>query len=492
MTDTACAELFAFQRETEALGQVMGRLGWDQETVMPEGAGEQRAEEMAALAGVLHRRKTDPRIGDWLAMASPSDMVEARQVELIRHGFEKTSRVPEALTAALAGTTSRAHRAWARARAADDFAGFAPMLDEVLRLTRERAEALAGNGPLYDALLDDYEPGATSAELEAMFSALRPRLVALRERVLGAERQPPALSGDFSEAGQLGLSAELARAFGYDTHHGRIDKAVHPFSSGSGLDVRITTRTVPHEPFNCFYSTVHETGHACYEQGIDRAYLLTPIGQGVSMGVHESQSRIYENQLGRGRPFTGWLYGRMREVFGDFGVADAEAFYAAVNRVSSGYIRTEADEVHYNLHVLLRFDLERDLIDGRLAVADLQEAWNARFEKDFGVAVDRPSNGVLQDVHWSAGLFGYFPTYTLGNVYAACLNAALRRDVPDLDAALAEGDTSPATDWLRERIHRHGGLYRPREVIARAVGGEPDEGPLLDYLEAKFSGLYGL
>ncbi len=491
MTD-ACAELFAFQRETEALGQVMGRLGWDQETVMPEGAGEQRAEEMAALAGVLHRRKTDPRIGDWLEMARPADMVAARQIELIRHGFEKTSRVPEALTSALAGTTSRAHRAWARARAADDFAAFAPMLDEVLRLTRERAEALAGNGPLYDALLDDYEPGATSAELESMFSALRPRLVALRGRILGAERQPPALSGDFSEAGQLGLSAGLARAFGYDTHHGRIDKAVHPFSSGSGLDVRITTRTVPHEPFNCFYSTIHETGHACYEQGIDRTYLLTPIGQGVSMGVHESQSRIYENQLGRGRPFTGWLYGRMRDVFGDFGVADADAFYAAVNRLQNGFIRTEADEVQYNLHVMLRFDLERALIAGDLAVADLEGAWNDRFKADFGFAVDKPSNGCLQDVHWSVGLFGYFPTYSLGNVYAGCLHEALRKALPDLDSQLTQGDTTGATAWLRAHVQQHGGLYRPREVIARASGMEPSEAPLLAYLRDKFGRIYGL
>ena len=195
--------------------------------------------------------------------------------------------------------------------------------------------------------------------------------------------------------------------------HGRVDKAVHPFSSGSGLDVRITTRTSPHEPFNCFYSTIHEVGHAAYEQSINRDYLLTPLGSGVSMGVHESQSRIYENQIGRCRAFTGWLYGEMRDVFGDFGVGDEDAFYASVNRVSNGYIRTEADELQYNLHVLLRFDLERALMSGDLLVRDLEAAWNDRFEADFGFAVDRPSNGVLQDVHWSVGLFGYFPTYSL-------------------------------------------------------------------------------
>ena len=492
MTD-ACTELFAFQRETEALGQVMGRLGWDQETVMPEGAGEQRAEEMAALAGVLHRRKTDPRIGDWLEAARPADMVAARQVELIRHGFEKTSRVPEALTAALAGTTSRAHRAWARARAADDFAAFAPMLDEVLRLTRERAEALAGNGPLYDALLDDYEPGATSAELESMFGALRPRLVALRERVLGAERQPPAMSGDFAEAGQLGLSAELARAFGYDTLHGRIDKAVHPFSSGSGLDVRITTRTVPHEPFNCFYSTIHETGHACYEQGIDRAYLLTPIGQGVSMGVHESQSRIYENQLGRGRAFTGWLYARMRDVFGDFGVGRRRCllcrrqpgvFGVYPHRGGRGPLQPPRPSA-------LRSGARPDRRAPRRGgpARGLERAVREGLRRGGRPAVEwRPAGRPLV-----GGAVRLFPDlHARQRLCRVPERSPAARCAGPRRAALAEGDTAPATDWLRERIHQHGGLYRPREVIARAVGGEPDEGPLLDYLEAKFSGLYGL
>ncbi|MEO0655246.1 MAG: carboxypeptidase M32, partial [Pseudomonadota bacterium] len=353
-------------------------------------------------------------------------------------------------------------------------------------------EALAEGGDVYNALLQDYEPGTTADEIEAIFAALRPGLVSLRERILGSSVQPSQLDAEFPEDGQLALSAELATAFGYDTAHGRIDKAVHPFSSGSGLDVRITTRTAPHDPFNCFYSTIHEVGHAAYEQGVDRAYLLTPLGRGVSMGVHESQSRIYENQLGRSRAFTGFLFARMIATFGDFGISDADAFYGAVNRVAPGYIRTEADEVHYNLHILMRFDLERALMAGDLSVADLPGAWNDRFKADFGVAVDRPSNGCLQDVHWSVGLFGYFPTYSLGNVYAGCLHAALRRDLSHLDAELAEGHTASATDWLRDNLQRHGGLYTPRDVIERATGQAPDVAPLLDYLETKFSELYRL
>ncbi len=489
---SAYDELMAFQSETEALSQIAGRLGWDQETMMPRGAADQRAAEMAAIEGVLHARRTDARVGDWLDAAEPVDDVARAQLRHIRRSYTRTMKVPAKLAADLARLTSKAQGIWAEARAAEDVAAFLPTLKEVVTLKREEAAALADGGDLYDALLDDYEPGATGASLSAVFNALRPRLVELRERVLGSAAQPDPLHGDYPVEPQLALASKLAETFGYDTNHGRIDGVVHPFCSGNGLDVRITTRTSVQDPFNCFYSTVHETGHAAYEQNIDRAYLLTPLGAGVSMGVHESQSRIYEKQLGRSRAFTGWLFGQMRDGFGDFGVADEDAFYATVNRVHSGYIRTEADEVHYNLHVLLRFDLERALMAGDLEVADLEAAWNDRFKADFGLAVDTPSNGVLQDVHWSVGLFGYFPTYTLGNVYAGCLYEALRVAVPGLDDQLARGNTMAATDWLRDNVQCHGGLYEPREVITRATGAEPLEGPLLAYLEAKFGALYGV
>jgi carboxypeptidase Taq len=492
----AYAELMARQRVTEALGQVAGRLGWDQETVMPRGAAAQRAEETAAMEAVLHARRTDPALGDLLQAAraevAPEDTVAAAQLRLIGRSYDRARKVPAELAAELARTTSLSQGVWAEARAAEDWEAFAPTLARVVDLRREEAAALAEGGDAYDALLDDYEPGATGAELQRMFDALRPRLVALRERVLGAERTPAVLQGPFDEALQMQLGREMAESFGYDFRRGRLDKAVHPFSSGSGTDVRITTRTAPNDPFNCLYSVIHEVGHAGYEQGIDDAYLLTPVGQGVSMGVHESQSRIYENQLGRSRAFTSHVFGRMQALFGGAAGADAEAFYATVNRVAPGYIRTEADEIHYNLHILMRFDLERALIGGSLSAADLPEAWNARFEADFGLAVDRPSHGCLQDVHWSVGLFGYFPTYTLGNLYAGCLYKALRRDVPELDERLAAGDTAPATEWLRARLQRHGGLRPPRETVEHACGFAPDAEPLLAYLEEKFGGLYGV
>jgi carboxypeptidase Taq len=488
---TAFQDLMQFQRETEALGQVMGRLGWDQETVMPPGAAEQRSEEMGALETVLHARRTDPRLGEWLAAAEPEDEAGHAALRHIRRSHTRHARVPARLAAEIARVTSRAQGIWAEARRADDVAAFLPTLAEVVRLRREEGAAIADGGDVYDALLEGYEPGTTAAELQAMFGALRPRLVALRDRIRGAAPSPE-VAGTFPEDGQMALAREVADAFGYDWSRGRLDKAVHPFSSGSGADVRITTRTSLTDPFNCIYSTIHEVGHATYEQGIAPEHRLTPLGQGVSMGVHESQSRIYENQLGRSRAFTGWLFGRMRDLFGDLGVADEEAFHAAVNRVHEGFIRTESDEVQYNLHVLLRFDLEQALMRGDLAVGDLEAAWNDRFLADFGFPVDRPSNGMLQDVHWAVGLFGYFPTYSLGNVYAGCLHEALREAVPDLDDHLARGDARPATAWLRERLQRFGGLREPRETVAFAAGREPSEAPLLDYLEAKFGAIHGL
>ncbi|WP_299864246.1 carboxypeptidase M32 [uncultured Roseobacter sp.] len=490
---TAYDALMTYTRETQALAQIAGRLDWDQETMMPRGAAPQRGEECAAIAGVLHARRVDPQVADWLAALEGEDLDAQALAQLrhIRRSYDRASKVPAALAAKIARLTSEAQGIWAEAREADDFAAFAPTLQEVIALRREEGQALADGGNVYDALLADYEPGTTGAELEAMFGALRPELAALRAAVLDAEA-PAKLSGNFDEAAQMKLTRKLAKTFGYDMTHGRVDKAVHPFSSGSGLDVRITTRTSATDPFNCFYSTIHEVGHAAYEQNIHRDYLLTPLGQGVSMGVHESQSRIYENQIGRSRAFTGWLYGEMRDAFGDFGIKDEEAFYGTVNRVSDGYIRTEADELQYNLHVLMRFDLERALMSGDLQVDDLEAAWNDRFEADFGFAVDKASNGVLQDVHWSVGLFGYFPTYSLGNVYAGCLHEAMRAALPDLDSQLAQGDTSGATAWLRENVQTHGGLYEPRDVIAKARGAAPSEAPLLAYLKEKFTGIYGL
>lgn len=489
---TVFEELVAYQRDTEALAQIAERLSWDQETVMPPGAAEQRGEEMAVIEGLLHARRTDPRLADWLARARAPDAAGNRMLDLISRDFLIAARVPARLASELARLSSVGQQIWAEARASEDVARFLPVLRQIVALVREKAQALADGGDPYDALLDWYEPGADAATLGAMFAQMRPRLVALRDAALGASRQPPRIRGQFPRDGQLAMARELADAFGYDWTRGRLDLSVHPFSSGSGNDVRITTRVAEDAPGNCFYSTIHEVGHACYELAIEPAYRFTPLGRGVSMGVHESQSRFYENQLGRSRAFTGWMHDRVRDRFGDPGTGGRDGFYAAVNRIETSYIRTESDEVQYNLHVMLRFGLERDLIAGRIGADDLEEAWNTRFLADFGYPVDRPSNGMLQDGHWSGGSIGYFPTYSLGNLYAGCLHQALRADLPDLDAELAQGRTAAATAWLRERLQRYGGLRTPEATVIHACGFTPSAEPLLAYLEAKFGEIYGL
>ena len=487
--------LMEYQHQTEALSKIAARLDWDQETMMPSGAISDRAQESAALEKTLHARRSSSKLGELLAAARQTKLAgsELRQVQLIEKSYQRNCKVPAEISVALAGLTSKSQHIWAQARADEAVEDFTPILAEVVALRQQEAAALAdGTGlSLYDALLKDYEPDGSTAEISKMFEALRSPLVALRSAVLECPPAPE-LQGKFDPQLQLKLSQELAECFGYNMACGRIDRAVHPFCSGTGADVRITTRTDSSDPLGCFYSTIHEVGHGNYEQNIDQSYAFTPIGHGCSMGVHESQSRICENQLGRSEAFTSFLYGRMRDAFGSFGVASERQFYQAVNRVSRGYIRTEADELQYNLHVMMRFDLERDLISGQLAVSDLEAAWNDRFLSDFGYAVDRPSHGMLQDVHWSIGLFGYFPTYSLGNVYAGCLYESLTSARPNLDTDLASGNLGPACAWLKQNVQQYGNLLPAHELMTAACGEAPSEAAFLRYIEAKFSDLYDL
>ena len=481
-------------REIGALESAAGLIGWDREVMMPRAGADRRAEEAGALEAVLHERRAGARLGDLIADAEadgPADDTARAQIRLARRMHTRARALPEGLSARIARVTSRAMGLWAEARAGDDPARFLPALEEIITLKREEAGALSAalDRPPYDALLDDFEPEARAGDIAALFDGLRGPLSDLLARV--GDGHAPRLSGHFPAEAQRALARELAENFGYDAARGRLDVSTHPFTSGGGTDVRITTRLDESDPLNCLYSTLHEAGHGVYEQTVDPALALTPAGTGASMGVHESQSRIFENQLGRAPAFTRWLHGRMVEVFATSGAEDAEAFTRAVNRVAPGFIRTEADEVSYNLHIFLRFDLERALIGGVLAVRDLEEAWNARMAQDFALSVPRPALGFLQDIHWSVGLFGYFPTYALGNVYAGCLHAALRADLPDLDASLARGDPSPATGWLAERVQRHGAVTPPRPLIERATGTPVAPEPLLGYLEAKFGGAKG-
>ncbi len=492
---SAFLNLAAYHKDTVALEHIAGRLGWDQETMMPSGSIGDRVEEFAAIAKVLHARRSSTELEELLAKAAVEnlDAEQMRQITLIRERFEHTKKVPEVLVIALARLTPKAHKIWIEAREENDFSIFKPVLADVIKNTRHLGMALSEGTEQapYDALLRRYEPDGSSEIITEMFTELRRPLVALRTAVLDRPA-PPELNQSFDPEKQMHISHILAKSFGYDFSRGRIDKAVHPFSSGSSSDVRITTRTREHDPMNCFYSTIHEVGHGSYEQNIDASYAFSALGKGCSMGIHESQSRIYENQLGRSRGYTGFLFRLMKDTFGDFGVRDEDSFYKIVNRVSHGYIRTEADELQYNLHIMLRYDLERALISGDLDVEDLESAWNERFEADFGFKVDKASHGVLQDVHWSEALFGYFPTYSLGNVYAGCLFEKMTEDLPNLESDLEKGDPSRATDWLKAALQRHGSRYPAEELMSKACGTAPSVGPLVKYIERKFSEIYDL
>ncbi|MEL6476367.1 MAG: carboxypeptidase M32 [Pseudomonadota bacterium] len=479
-------------KQTSALSQAAGLLSWDQETMMPPKGGAIRAEQAGALAHVIHERKADPRIADWAATIDRATLsaFDRRNVEEALRAHDRANRIPARLAEATAIAASEGQRIWARARAERDFAAFAPALKRNIDLARERAACLSVEGAApYDALLDEFEPGMRSAELWPMLEGMRPRLKALREKIADRPR-PDALTGAFPAAAQMRLAAQIARQIGYDFEAGRLDKAAHPFSSGAVGDARITTRTDEADPFGCVYSTIHEVGHALYTLGAVDPFL--PAADYCSMGVHESQSRFWENQIARSRPFADWLYPAMCEAFGAMNLEGPEPLYRAVNLVQTGFIRTEADEVHYNLHILLRFELERELIAGDLEVEDLEAAWNTRFLRDFGLEVPDPTLGVLQDVHWSVGLFGYFPTYSLGNIYAACLDEAMRAVLPERDALIRTAQMAPILAWMREKIHSQGRLYAAPQLIEQATGKRPTPEPLLVYLEAKFGALYDL
>lgn len=494
-------DLMAHMRQLLALERVQALLSWDQETMMPAGGAAARAEHVAAVEAAAHRLRTDPRMADWLgaleAVEPGADPVADANIREARRIHDRATRIPESLATALAHATARGQGIWAAARRANRFADFAPVLTEIVDMKRREARCLAGPGAgadaLYDALLDDFEPGARGAELAEMFASLRPALTSLRERIADrvAGRGNAPEPEPISETAQIALSRRLCEVSGYDWETGRLDRSEHPFSSDFGAgDVRITTRARRAAPWECLFATMHELGHALYHLGIDPALAFTPAGRSASMGIDESQSRLWENQIGRSRAFCTWLAPEIAQAGG--GPADPDLLHASVNRVAPGFIRTEADEVHYNLHIALRLELERALIAGDLDVADLEAEWRVRFGRAFGAEPPDAARGVLQDVHWAVGLFGYFPTYALGNIYGAAVAAAMRCDLADLDHHLGAGDLAPARSWLRDKIHRHGRVKTPGRIVRDVTGARPAAEPLLAYLEEKYAALYGL
>ncbi|MEZ5990339.1 MAG: carboxypeptidase M32 [Planctomycetota bacterium] len=498
---TAYDKLIAKTRERHLLGSTAQLLGWDQQALMPEQGIEFRARQLQLLARLVHRMLTDPELGDLLAAANDElagaapESVEAVNVRELQRLWDRSTRVPEDLVAELSEVESLAQHEWAKARAADDFARFLPWLERLVTLERRKAEALGvpEGGELWDALGDLYETGMRAAALESLFRSLRQELVGLLEE-LRAGGTPPARSLDvpLPIEDQRRFVRFASEAIGFDYTRGRLDVSTHPFCSGSQpRDVRLTTRFTEDELFDALYSTLHESGHGIYEQGLRYEHAGTPMGLAVSLGVHESQSRLWENTVARSRAFWDWLTPRLGGFFGArLAGWSAEDLWRAANIVQPSLIRVEADELTYNLHVMVRFELELLLFRGELEPRDVPAAWNERYRDYLGIEVPDDRRGCLQDVHWSAGLFGYFPTYTLGNLYAAQLYAKAEAELGPQAERFREGDFTTLRTWLGERVHRQGQRWLAPDLVREVTGADPDPAYLITALRTKLRDVY--
>ena len=497
----AYAWLRANSQEKSILSSIGELLAWDQRTVIPTGGHAHRARQLALVAKLVHQRGSDPRIGELLAIvdgsalsASPSSP-EAINIREWRRRYERARKVPERLIVELAEAAALGESAWEHARPNNDWASFAGHLTRLVQLKREVASALGYQHEPYDALLEDYEPGLTTQQIEALFGVLRPALVALLARIRGARRRPnPAvLRGRFPRSKQEALGREAARRIGYDFTRGRLDSSAHPFTMSAGPnDVRITTRYDQRYFPTAFFATLHEAGHALYEQGLPAEHAGTPIGEPASLGIHESQSRLWENLVGRSVSFWRYFLKRAQGHCAALAGVSLDEFVFAINGVEPSLIRVEADEVTYNLHIVLRFELELLLLRGDLTVADLPAAWDEKMRSLLGILPPDAASGVLQDVHWASGAFGYFPTYTVGNLAAAQFFKQAQRDLGDLDRLFAIGDFAPFLDWLRRHVHIHGGRFWPRDLLRHVTGEDLSPAGLIEHLGEKYTRLYKL
>lgn len=468
-----CAAL----RDLDHLGSI---LGWDQEVLMPAAAAESRAQALATLARVTHERSVDPALLDLLgelrSRASELEPEQQRAVALAWRRVRPASQIPAELAAEFALTKARALEAWRAARQASDFEAFRPWLEQLVALARRTAEATRAGGGLYDALLDTYEPDARSAVVLPLLEDLARLSAPLLERVRAAagSQRTKVARRRYPLADQQAFVLEVLGRMGFDFERGRLDRSTHPFCGGNGpTDVRLTTRHAEKDLRVGLYGAIHEAGHGLYEQGLDPARSRSILGGAVSMAIHESQSRLWENLVGRSRAFWKFWWKPLKRRFPQATQGyKSEDMWRAVNAIEPSFIRVEADELTYNLHILLRTRLEEGLISGSLAVADLPEAWNQGMRDLLGLEVDNDAQGCLQDIHWSMGAFGYFPTYSLGNLYAAQFMEAAREELGDLDAAFASGEFLPLRRWLQREIHRHDQLETPAELVQR-ISGRP-------------------
>jgi carboxypeptidase Taq len=502
---TKLDELRALLGEISDLGRARALLAWDERTQMPAGGAPARAEQLATLARVRHQRLISAELGRLLDEAAaeveglPYDSTEASLVRVTRRQWEKARRVPADLRAEMTRAASVSEHAWVGFRERSDFDGLLPHLRRNVELRRRYAECFDGFPGFehpYDPFLDDFEPGMTTPEVGRFLAELRDGIRPLVAEVSsrGDAVDDSCLHGDFPVDAQERLASEVVVALPLEDRAWRLDSTVHPFATAISLsDIRITTRFDAEYIGAALWAVIHEAGHGMYENGIPRELSRSPLASPASLGFHESQSRMWENWVGRGRPYLEHLHPRLRELFpGRFGSVDVEQLYRAANKIEPSLIRVEADQVTYNLHIALRFELELEIFEGGLDLADLPEAWNARTAEYLGIDVPDDAHGVLQDPHWVAGSFGYFPTYSLGNVIAAQLWDAVTAALPDLDGQIGRGELVPLRDWLREHLHRHGNKFMSRELIERVVGGPMDVQPYLRQLRARAAEIYGI
>jgi carboxypeptidase Taq len=487
--------------EIADLNHAAALLGWDQQTYMPRKAAESRGNQLATLSRISHEKFTSEEIGALIEAAKQEtasmdpDSDEARLVEVVSRDYEKATRVPAEFVARFAQVTSAAHEAWAEARSKSEFPVFQPHLEKILEMQKEFISFFPPKDHPYDTLLDMFEPGMTTAEVREIFDILRKEQVPLLQAITEKPQVDDSfLHLHFDEKEQEAFGVAVVTKFGYDWDRGRQDRSAHPFTTSFSIDdVRITTRFMEDFLPSALFGTMHEAGHAMYEQGVNHAFERTPLEGGTSLGVHESQSRLWENLVGRSLPFWEHFYPDLQARFpSQLGNVDLQTFYKGINKVEPSLIRVEADEATYNLHIMLRLELEIAMVEGALEIKDLPEAWNEKMREYLGITPPNDAQGVLQDIHWSGGMMGYFSTYALGNLISVQLWEKISEDIPDLSEQIRQGKFDALLGWLREHVHRHGRKFKPQELVERATGSKITPQPYLRYLREKYGEIYGL
>lgn len=487
----AYKEILKMYDEVSVINEISSQLSWDQNTYMPKMAAEMRGRQGAFLSKITHRKITDPRTGALLDELESLDLDEEKKANIseIRRIYDRKTSIPEELEAEIAKLDPISMQSWIEAKAKGDFKLFSPELGKMLDLKMKIAEKVGYTDTPYDAMLEEYEPYTLTRQVKEVFERLRKKLVPIIEKIVSAQRDEIHLEGNFPISGQEVFSRKVLTDMGYDFDRGRLDVAEHPFTIGSGDDTRITTHYYEDHLEPALFASIHEGGHALYEQGFLKGHDHTPLGEACSHGIHESQSRLWENLIGRSYPFWKYYYPKIMEAFHSISDLSLPTFYKAINQIRPSLIRTRADEATYNLHILVRFEIEMDIFDGRIDLNEIPEVWNDKYESYLGVRPDNDGVGCLQDIHWSMGAFGYFPSYTLGNLYASQFFDQMKRDM-DVDGLMEKGELRPILSWLRTNIHHRGKLYPASELVKVVTGNKLNEEHFIKYLKVKYAPIY--